>query len=390
MLSRAQSIADLRARAHKLMPRFVLEYLEGGAGEEAALTRERTAFADWRFLPRMLRDVSHRSARHAVLDRDARLPLAIAPTGLNGLFMRHADLALARAAARFGVPFIQSTMSNETMEDVARIPGLRHWWQLYVFGGERIWHELVDRALACGCEALVLTVNSQVYGMREWDERQRIGRSLPSPSTTLDAARHPRWLASTLNHGMPEFANVRHFLPEDKRGFFEGAFWIRDQMPKDLGWRHVEAIRKRWHGPLLIKGLIHPGDVREAMEHGVDGVILGTHGGRQADWSVSALDVLPEVRELVPRDKALMISGGIRRGSDILKALALGADAVLTGRATLYGLCAHGEGGVRKALEILETEMLNDLGQIGVETLDQLGSNIVVPAKDPPALHPAG
>ena len=389
-LSRVQAIADLRARAHKLMPRFVLEYLEGGAGEEAALSREREAYADWRFLPHVLRDVAHRSVRRELLGRDARLPLVIAPTGLNGLFMRGADTALARAAARFGVPFVQSTMSNETMEDVAKVPGLRHWWQLYVFGGEEIWQELVGRADKAGCEALVLTVNSQVYGMREWDDRQRIGRNLPSPSTTLDAALHPRWLATTLNHGMPEFANVVDFLPKDRRGFFEGAFWIRDQMPKSLGWKDVAKIRERWPRTFLVKGLLHPDDVRAAMDSGVDGVILGTHGGRQADWAVCALDVLVEARKIVGSAKHLYMSGGIRRGSDILKALALGADAVLTGRATLYGLCAHGEAGARKALEILETEMLNDLGQIGVPDLAQLGTDVLCPAKDPPAFQPAG
>lgn len=379
-LDRVKSIADLRARTHRLMPRFVLEYLEGGAGEEQTLTREREAFADWYFLPRFLRDVSHRSARGPLLGQEARMPLAIAPTGLNGLFMLGADSALARAAARFGVPFIQGTMSNERLEDIARIPGLRHWWQLYVFGGEEIWGTLVDRAERAGCEALVLTVNAQLFGMREWDERQRGWMGLPTPPSMLDAARHPRWAATTMRKGMPRFANVADFLPKDKRGFFESANWIRSQMPKSLDWRDVERIRRRWRRPFLIKGLLHPDDVRAARDSGVDGVMLGTHGGRQADWSVSALDMLGQAREILGSGKALYMSGGIRRGSDIIKAIALGADAVLVGRAPLYGLCAHGERGVRKALELLEHEVLNELAQIGVEKLTGVGREVLLPA----------
>ena len=383
-LRRVQSIGDLRARAHKLMPRFVLEYLEAGAGDEATLARERAAYADWRFLPHVLRNVSSRSAQCDLLGRAARLPLAIAPTGLNGLFRRGADSALARAAARFGVPFTQSTMSNERLEDIAAIPGLRHWWQLYVFGAEEIWQELVDRAARAGCEALVLTVNAQLFGQRDWDSRQRIGNSLPSPSTTFNAALHPRWLASTLDHGMPTFTNVIDFVPRNRKGFFESAFWIREQMPKSLGWKDVERIRQRWKRPLVVKGLIHPDDVRAACASGVDGIILGQHGGRQADWSASALDVLATAREIVGDAKQLYMSGGIRRGSDIVKAIALGADAVLAGRAPLYGLCAHGQAGVGKALEILEDDVLNTLGQLGVAALDELGPDILTPASGLP------
>lgn len=387
-MDRAQSIADLRARAHKLMPRLVLEYLEAGAGEEATLARERDAYADWRFLPQVLRDVSERSARATLLGREARLPLAVAPTGLNGLFMRGADSALARAAARFGVPFTQSTMSNEAMEDIACIPGLRHWWQLYVFGGNEVWQELVDRAENAGCEALILTVNAQIFGRREWDSRERIGKSLPSPASAFDAALHPRWVATTLDRGMPTFANVLEYLPKDKRGFFESAFWIREQMPKSLGWDDVARIRARWKRAFFVKGIIHPDDVRAARDSGVDGVILGGHGGRQADWSASALDVLPKAREMGGDAMQLYMSGGIRRGSDIIKALALGADGVLSGRAILYGLCAHGEKGVRKALDLFEQEMRNEMGQLGIANIGQLGPGLLTRASELP-LRPA-
>lgn len=380
-LDRVRSIDDLRARAHQLMPRFVLEYLEGGAGEEAALARERQAFGEWRVLPRTLSDESHRSTVCAILRKEASLPLMVAPTGLNGIFMRRADSALARGAAKAGVPFIQSTMSNERMEEVAKVPGLRHWWQLYVFGPDEIWQELVDRAAGTGCEALVLTTNAQIFGMREWDSRTRATRTRPSLSTIFDAARHPRWAAGTLAGGLPRFENVIDFVPKEHHGFFESAFWIREQMWKGIGWQHVARIRERWKGPLFIKGILHPEDARRAVEAGADGIMLGSHGGRQADWAVAPLDVLPRAREAVGDRAELYLSGGIRRGSDVLKALALGADAVLTGRATLYGLCAHGAVGVTKAIELLKNEMLNEMGQYGVPALDDLGPELLVGAR---------
>lgn len=378
-LDRAKAIADLRARTHTLMPRFVLEYLEGGAEDEATLARERAAYAEWRFVPRQLVDVSRRTLEGPVLGKPAAMPLVVAPTGLNGLFRHRGDTMLAEGAARSGVPFTQSTMSNERIEDVAKVPGLRHWFQLYVFGADEIWQELLRRAEASGVEALLLTTNSQIYGNREWDDRTRIGRSLPSPATMLDAALHPRWFAMTMaREGFPAFVNVIDFVPEDKRGFFQSAFWIRDQMPESLSWSHVAAIRARWKKPFLIKGLLHPDDIRRALDSGVDGVVLDTHGGRQADWAVAPLDMLPEARRIVGDRIALTLAGGVRRGTDVLKALALGADAVLAGRAPLYGLCAGGAGGVARALDLIRKEAVDAMGQIGVVGREEL-AELVIP-----------
>ena len=360
------------------MPRFVLEYLEGGAGQEATLERERKAYAEWRAMPFTLVDETCRDVSMNLLGRSASLPLAIAPTGLNGIFMHNADMALAQGAAEAGVPFVQSTMSNDRMEDVALVPGLRHWWQLYVFGSEEIWQELVDRADRAGCEALVLTSNAQIFGQREWDERNRTASGFPNPSALIDAACHPRWLATTLLRGLPVFQNVIDFVPKDKRSFFDSANWIREQMRESLGWQDFAKIRERWRKPLFLKGVLNLEDVVRATDYGADGVILGGHGGRQADWAVSALDLLPRARELVGEKIALCISGGIRRGSDILKARALGADAVLSGRAMLYGLCAHGAAGVSRAIELLRSEMVNELGQYGVPNLEALSPDLFV------------
>jgi (S)-mandelate dehydrogenase len=384
-LQRAAAIEDLRAMAHKRLPRFVLEYLEGGAEEEASLERDRTAYADWRFTPRQLVDVSHRTLATRILGREASMPLVVAPTGLNGLFHHRADTLLAQAAARAGVPFVQSTMSNEAMEDVARVPNLRHWWQLYVFGGDEVWQELLRRADACGCEALVLTTNAQIFGNREWSTRTQRDKTQPSIPTILDAACHPRWFASTLAaHGMPVFRNIVEFVPKDKRGFFESAFWVRDHQPTSMSWKTVERIRERWRKPFIVKGLLHLDDVRRAVDAGVDGVVLSTHGGRQLDWTVSGLDLLPEARRIVGDRISLYVSGGLRRGTDLLKAVALGADAVLAGRAVLYGVCAAGAEGAERALEIVHQEAYNALGLLGapsIEALAKAGEDFLQPSR---------
>jgi (S)-mandelate dehydrogenase len=383
-IKRVESIGDLRARTHKLMPRFVLEYLEGGAGEEATLARERESFAEWRIMPHTLVDEAHRDITSEIIGKTAPLPLVVAPTGLAGVFMRGADTALAQGASRSGVPFIQSTMSNERMEDVAKVPGLRHWWQLYVFGGEEVWQELVDRAAACGCEALVVTTNSQIFGQRQWDSRTRVEGQRPSWSTIVNSALHPRWLATTLNHGMPEFANVLDFVPREHRGFFDSAFWIRGQMWRNLTWEALRKIRDRWKKPLFLKGMLNLDDVRRACDTGADGIMLGSHGGRQADWAVAPLDIIERAREIVGDSKWLYLSGGIRTGTDILKAKALGADVVMTGRATLYGLCAYGANGVHCAIETLKGEMLNELGQYGIPGLKALSRDLLVKTQDLP------
>ncbi|MGN6499363.1 MAG: alpha-hydroxy acid oxidase [Tsuneonella sp.] len=388
-IDRVQSGEDLRARTHKLMPRFVLEYLEGGAGEEQTLGRERESFAEWRVMPHTLVDEDARDVAVDILGRQASLPLIVAPTGLNGVFMRGADTALAQGALAADVPFIQSTMSNERMEDVAKVGG-RHWWQLYVFGEESIWQELVDRADAAGCEALVLTTNSQIFGQREWDARTRETQSRPSWPTIFNAAAHPRWLATTLSRGMPEFANVIDFVPKNRRSFFDSAFWIREQMWRTLNWDDVARIRQRWKKPFFVKGVLNLGDIEKATDAGVDGIMLGSHGGRQADWAVAPLDILLPARKIVGDRIALYMSGGVRRGTDIIKAYALGADAVMTGRATLYGLCAYGAEGVARAIELLKTEMLNELGQYGIPSLDCVREDMFVRSDELPRLEHAG
>ena len=380
-LERAVTIEDLRAMAHRRLPGFVTEYLEAGGEDEAALARNIAALAEWRFLHRSMVDVSHRDASTALFEQKTEIPVVVAPTGFNGLFWPHADLRLAQAAAEAGVPFGQSTMSNDKMARVARVSGLRHWWQLYVFGPAEVRNTLISRAHDNGCEALIITVDAQIYGNREWHERTMAGPTSTSWSSRFDALMHPRWLGhGILTHGMPSFENVVEFVPKGKRSLFQSAHWIRSEMDKALGWDTIARIRESWPRKLIIKGLLSVEDCVRAAEIGVDAVAISNHGGRQLDWAVAPLDLLPAVRRAVGNRVTILVDGGIRRGTDVIKALALGADAVFVGRAVLYGVAAAGKNGAKRALDILREEMERDLGLLGVPSIARLNPRLLVRA----------
>lgn len=378
-LAQAVTVEDLRAMAHRRLPGFVIEYLEAGGEDEAALARNVAALAEWRFLHRSLVDVSRRDVSKPIFDRRATIPVAIAPTGFNGLFWPHADLRLAEAAAEFGVPFAQSTMSNDLMSRVARVPGLRYWWQLYVFGPPNVRETLIERARDNGCEALIVTVDAQIYGNREWHKRRMAGPTSVGWTGRFDALMHPRWLTrGILTHGMPSFENVVEFVPEDKRGLFQSAHWIRSQMDRALTWDTVARIRELWPRKLIIKGLLTVEDCVRAVEIGADAVAISNHGGRQLDWAVAPLDLLPAVRRAVGDRLTILVDGAMRRGTDLIKALALGADGVFVGRAVLYGVAAGGKAGAKRGLDILREEMVRDLGLLGVPSLAELSPRLLV------------
>ena len=377
----AVTIEDLRAMAHRQLPGFVTEYLEAGGEDEAALARNIAALAEWRFLHRSLVDVSHRDVSTVLFGRKTEIPLVVAPTGFNGLFWPHADLRLAEAAAAAGVAFAQSTMSNDLMSRVARVPGLRYWWQLYVFGPAEIRNTLISRARDNGCEALIVTVDAQIYGNREWHKRTMAGPTSLGWNARFDALMHPRWLtAGILTHGLPSFENVVEFVPKDKRSLFDSAHWIRSQMDRALNWDTIARIRESWPRKLIIKGLLTVDDCVRAAEIGADAVAISNHGGRQLDWAVAPLDLLPAVRRAVGDRLTILVDGGMRRGTDVIKALALGADAVLAGRAILYGVAAAGRDGAKKALDIIREEIDRDLGLLGVPSFSALNSRLLVRA----------
>ena len=372
-LSRALNIADLRELARRRVPGFAFEYVEGGAEDESSLHGNRAAFERLRLLPQTLIDTSRRQLRTTILGIGAQAPLVIAPTGLNNMLHAEGDLALARAAARRGIPFTLSSLSTTRLEEVARRAGGRLWMQLYVLKDRAIGRDIMQRAAAAGYEALVFTTDANVFGSREWDQRNFRAPGKPTLRAALDTLWHPRWIYEVLlRNGIPRFRNIESFLPAGAASAVGGSTVIPGLFQPTISWDDIAWIRQFWSGKLLIKGVLTVSDAERARALGCDGIVLTNHGGRQLDYCVAAIDVLPEIVAAVGGRLSILIDGGFRRGTDIVKALALGAEAVLLGRATLYGLGAAGERGVDRALEILTVETDRVLGMLGCNSVGEL------------------
>lgn len=374
----ALNIADLREAARRSVPGFVFEYVEGGAEDEVTLRANRDAFAALRFLPPTLRNTEGRSLATKLFDAPCGAPLAIAPTGLNGMLHPQGDIALARAAAAFGIPYTLSTLSTTLLEDVAKQAGGRLWMQLYVMRQREIAEDIMRRAAASGYEALLFTTDANVFGSREWDRRNYRRPGRPSRRAMLDTLRHPRWLTQVLlRGGIPRFRNLEMFLPPAAVSAVGGSTIIPQMFAPTISWNDIAWVRDHWSGKLLIKGVLTVEDARRAVQLGCDGVVLSNHGGRQLDHCVAPIEVLAEIATAVGKHLTIVIDSGFRRGTDVAKALALGADAVMIGRATLYGLAAAGEAGAHRALELLTIELERVLGQLGCRAPRELGPNLL-------------
>jgi (S)-mandelate dehydrogenase len=374
----ALNIADLREIARRRVPGFAFEYLEGGAEDEATLRRNREAFAALRFVPQTLIDTSGRSLATSVFGRPCSAPLAIAPTGLNGMLHPGGDIALARAAAGFGIPYTLSTLSTTRLEDVAAEAGGRLWMQLYVMRNRAIAEDIMARAAAAGYEALLFTSDANVFGSREWDKRNYVRPGKPRLPAILDAARHPRWLTEVLlRKGIPQFHNIEAFLPPGAASAIGGSTIIPQMFEPTITWTDIAWIRRHWPGKLIVKGVLSVADARRAADAGCDGIVLSNHGGRQLDHCVAPIEVLGEVAAAVGDRLTIIVDSGFRRGSDIAKALALGAHSVMIGRAALYGLAADGERGVRRALDMLAVELDRVLGQLGCRSVAELQASLL-------------
>ena len=354
---RARNIEDLRRAARRRLPRMVYEYVEGGAEEGVTLRANREAFEAIGFAPRTLVDVSRRNQKTSVLGLEFDAPFGIAPLGAAGICWHEAELALARAAHRANQPFILSTHSFVPLERVAREAGRPPWFQLYMPKDRAVAMPLVRRALDAGCEALVLTVDVPVGGNREHDLRNGFGVPLRLRARTLiDGLTHPRWLAGVYFRSLLR-REIRDWgLRRDR------ADWA------DLAW-----LRDTWPRKLVVKGILTVEDAQLAAQHGADAIVVSNHGGRQLDGAVAALEVLPQIAAAVGERLAVLVDGGFRRGADIVKAIALGADLVLVGRAALYGVAAAGEAGARRALQILGSEVDRVLALLGCNSLAELG-----------------
>lgn len=374
----AYNIEDLRRLAQRRLPRVAWDYLERGAEDDVTLAANRAAFERIHFQPRTLVDVSDRTLRHELFGKTYSAPFGIAPTGAAGLYCFDADIALARAAQAAGVPFVLSTASFVAMERVAREAGGSQWFQLYMSKDRDAAARLVRRALDAGFEALVVTTDVPVGANREYNLRN--GFAIPfriNARNVADGLLHPRWLAQVflrtlLSDGVPRFRNVDSNVGGRIIAQDLSAFRARRDA---LDWSDIAWLRTVWPRQLLVKGILTVADARLALQHGADGVVVSNHGGRQLDGALAAIDALPAIAAAVGEHMPVLFDSGVRRGSDIVKALALGADFVFTGRATLYGAAAGGEAGVARALELLRTETDRVLALLGCNSVAALDRN---------------
>ncbi|MEO3471971.1 alpha-hydroxy acid oxidase [Roseomonas sp. CAU 1739] len=363
------SIAGLREKAHRNLPRFVVDYLEGGAGQQRTLARNRAALDGLALLPRTLRDVSQVDVTTRLLGFDMAAPVMVAPTGVAGMMRPGADGMLARAAARMGVPFILSAASNMPVEEVTKAGG-QVWMQAYPLRDRDATQRLLARARDAGCVGLALTVDTPVAGIRHWEARHFTPSGRPRLRTRIDALCHPAWLAATLRHGPPRFPNISMDLPDNSLQAERRA--INEGKDPAFTFDGLTRLREAWREPLIVKGVVAPEDVARIATIGVDAVVLSNHGGRQLDGMVSTVEMLTACLQAAGR-MPLLLDGGIRDGVDIAKVLALGAKAVLVGRVPLYGLAAAGEAGVVRALELLLEELRRVtalLGRPDISALD--------------------
>jgi L-lactate dehydrogenase (cytochrome) len=367
------SIEDLRRRARCRLPRALFDFIDGGAQDEVTLRRNRDDFQRITLVPRVLTDVSQRDQSVTVLGQTYATPLILAPTGLPGILWPDGARLAAQAADEAGTGFCLSTMSTASIEDIARASRRPVWFQLYVMRDRELAKAMMQRAKAAGCSALVITVDLQMQGQRDRDVRN--GLTIPPQfrlSNAVDFALHPGWVWRFLTGPNVTLANFAGTGKGDD--MFTIASFVNSQFDPSVTWKDIDWVRSVWNGPLALKGILTGEDARLAAQHGVEAVIVSNHGGRQLDGVPSAISVLAEVVDAVEGRAEVLLDGGVRRGTDVLKALAIGAKACMIGRPFLYGLAAGGGAGVRKALDILRAEIdvsLALLGRAGVKQLDR-------------------
>jgi (S)-mandelate dehydrogenase len=368
----AYNISDLREIALRRVPKGLFEFVDRGTEDEVALRNNRAVFERIKFRPRTLVDVSARSQEVTLFGQTQKMPIAIAPTGTAGLMWYEGEIALARAAKAAGIPFTLATGSMTSMERVAEEAGGRLWFQLYMWPDKALSHTLVERARKAGYEGLVVTVDSAISGNREYNLRN--GFTIPFTFTrknVTDVLMHPRWLLGVLGRymmttGMPRYENY----PSEIKYKVTAAPMGRSQMKNDsLNWEDLRTLRKMWPGLLMVKGIMHPQDALKAAECGADAVIVSNHGGRNLDSSPAPIEMLPGIADAVGNRLTVIVDSGYRRGSDVVKALALGASAVLIGRATLYGIAAGGEAGAARAIGLLREEIDRVMALIGCSSV---------------------
>jgi (S)-mandelate dehydrogenase len=376
----AHSIEDLRRMAQRRLPRGVFDFFDGGADDENTLRANREGFERIRLRPHVLVNVQEPDLSTMLLGRRAGAPLVIAPTGAIGAGWPGADVAIARAAARLSIPYTLSTTATSSIEDIATLAGGRLWFQLYVLKDRAFTGKLLERAGAAGYEALVVTLDLATGGKRERDLRNRFTVPLRANWTTVrDFATHPGWCLQMLRHGQPRFKNLVGFEgASDPRASI--AAKVGQSLDAAFSWDDLQRLRERWKGKFLVKGVSRGDDADRLAGLGVDAIWVSNHGGRQLDGSVSSTDALPDVLRGVRGRVPVLIDSGVRRGVDVVKALALGAQGVALGRATLYGAAAAGEAGAERALAILTDELRRAMQLCGTPTVAKIDAQLLQPS----------
>jgi L-lactate dehydrogenase (cytochrome) len=372
-LARAASVHDLRTMARRRLPRGVFDYIDGGAEDEHTMGENTAAFRRIGFHPRVLQGVGEPDPSTTLLGRPLPIPLVLAPTGFTRIADPEGELAVARAAARAGLPYTLSTLGTRSIEEVADAGEGRKWFQLYMFRDRGLCQEMVKRAAATGYEALVFTVDLTVHGRRERDVRR--GFELPPKiglDTLLDGAIHPAWTWHFVRSDPIRFANVAGQHVGDGTTAITLAEYIAQQMDPGLTWRDVEWLRSIWDGPIVVKGIQTVADAKIAADEGVEAIALSNHGGRQLDSAPAIVDLVAPVADAVGERVEIICDGGVRRGSDIVKAVALGARACMAGRAYLYGLGAAGERGVDHVLALFDADVRRVMALIGAHDIAHL------------------
>jgi len=376
-VSPATSIADLRDKARRRIPRAIFDYADGGAYNELTLAANRRDLDAIRLRQRVMIDASKRATATTIVGQSSTLPLAIAPTGLTGLFHANGEIHGARAAEAMGIPFCLSTMSICSIEDVRGAVEKPFWFQLYVMRDRGFTRSLIERAQAAECSALVVTLDLQVQGQRHRDIKN--GLAIPPRLTlknALDIATKPAWAAGVLLGKRRTFGNLQG-RPGGTSGLSTLSQWIAGQFDPSMSWADIEEIRKAWPGQLILKGVLDVEDAKIAAATGADAIVVSNHGGRQLDSASSSISVLGEIAEAVGDRTEVLFDGGVQSGQDVLKALALGARACLIGKAFLYALAAGGEAGVTEALNIIRRELSVSMALTGVADVAEVNRRVL-------------
>jgi len=361
-LARAACIDDLRTLAQRRIPRFAFDLVDGGAEDESNLRRNISAFEDIRLTPRYLVDASTIDTAVEIFDRTFDVPFGMAPIGMLNAFWPNADRTLARLCAARNMPFVASSAASTTLEELAEAADGNGWFQLYASSDEEVSEGLIARAEAAGYSVLMVTADVPAPGKRDRDIRNQL--SVPfkmTPEVVVELLTHPAWSLATLRHGKPNIANYADLL----KNATSYADVQKTLISANYTWDHLERLRDRWRGKLLVKGILHPEDAVRCADLGCDGVVVSNHGGRQVAFGPASIEVLPDVARAVWGRLEVGLDSGIRRGADMIRAKALGADFVLCGRALAFGVGAGGADGAQRAFDLLKLELVRALGQLG-------------------------